>query len=159
MGTHDTENDVVILDGKEPSNVLTFVPRASWNAEIGVSIPGSVARQPLVRAVNRAIADFGIWPETIERRAAAMPNSPIRPRHRIGRVSVELLTHDRLHRVREQLTVYPTRHYRVNSALTDVLGYSSQSTAQNPKSEPSPGLILCSSLSAVLPPMPPNRAA
>ena len=97
MGIHDTENDVVILDGKEPSNVLTFVPRASWNAEIGVSIPGSVARQPLVRAVNRAIADFGIWPETIERGTATMPDSPIRPRKRIGRVSVELLTHDRLH--------------------------------------------------------------
>lgn len=97
MGIHDTENDVVILDGKEPSNVLTFVPRASWDTKERISVSGSVARQPLVRSVNRAIADFGIWPETIERRAAAMPNSPIRPRHRIGGMSIEFLCHDRLH--------------------------------------------------------------
>ena len=97
MGIHDTENDVVILDGKEPSNVLTFVPCASGNAEIGVGIPGGVARQTLASVINRAIAHLSIRPEIIERRTATMPNSPIRPRKRTGRVSVELLTHDRLH--------------------------------------------------------------
>ena len=97
MGIHGTENDVVILDGKEPSNVLTFISGAGRNAEIGVSIPGSVARQPLVRAVNRTIANLSIRAQAIERRTATMPNSPIRPRKRIGRMSVELLTHDRLH--------------------------------------------------------------
>ena len=66
MGIHDTENDVVILDGKEPSNVLTFVPCASGNAEIGIGIPGGVARQTLVRAVNRTIANLSIRPEIIK---------------------------------------------------------------------------------------------
>ena len=66
MGIHDTENDVVILDGKEPSNVLTFISGAGRNAEIGVSIPGSVARQTLASVINRAIANLSIRPETIK---------------------------------------------------------------------------------------------
>ena len=67
MGIHDTENDVVILgDGKEPSNVLTFVSCASGNAEIGVGIPGGVACQSDIGAFNRAIANLGIRPETIK---------------------------------------------------------------------------------------------
>ena len=67
MGIHDTENDVVILgDGKEPSNVLAFVPCASGNAEIGFGIPGGVARLSDIGAFNRAIANLGIRPETIK---------------------------------------------------------------------------------------------
>jgi len=66
MGIHDTENDVVILDGKVPADVLSFIARARWDTKERISVSGSVARQPLVRAVNRAIANLGIRPETIK---------------------------------------------------------------------------------------------
>jgi len=66
MGIHGTENDVVILDGKVPADVLSFISGAGRNAEIGVSIPGSVACQSDIGAFNRAIANLGIRPETIK---------------------------------------------------------------------------------------------
>ena len=100
MGIHDVEYYTIVSVVREiPPNVLTTVTSAGRDAKERISIPGSIARQSLASVVNRAIADFGIWPETIKRmwNSTTMPDSPIRPRKRIGGMSIEFLCHDRLH--------------------------------------------------------------
>lgn len=66
MGIHNTKHDSIVSMSEVAANVLSTIPRASRDTKVGISIPGSIARKPLVRSLDRAIANLGVGSETIE---------------------------------------------------------------------------------------------
>jgi hypothetical protein len=74
---HDAKDYTIISIGEIPSDMLSLVPRTSWNAEISISISGSVASQPNVGSLDDAIANLGIGSQAVERTAGTMTNCTI----------------------------------------------------------------------------------
>lgn len=87
------ELDSAIVERKETANVLPLMPSAGRDTKHRIGIARGVARKPQTSPTNRTVPDLSVRAETIERSADSMPDSPVRKRESVGRVSVEFLSH------------------------------------------------------------------